>query len=118
MATERRNAGARPQRLRDWPFGAVGRRLLLEALLLDPQPEDGWRKKDLERHAGLSNGALELLVAGAVDLELARLEAGRIWVSKSPPPLALSLATVLRETRGLPDRDVRPLPRRRYGEPS
>ena len=31
--------GARGLHLRDWPFGGVGRRLLLEALLIDDQPD-------------------------------------------------------------------------------
>ena len=91
-AAEPRPAGARPLHLPDWPFGAVGRRLLLEALLTDRQPDAGWHRKELERRAGVSNGGLDVLLAGTVDLGLASITDGRILRAEKLPDLAEPLS--------------------------
>src|SRR3954471_12249300 len=114
MATRSRSAGARRLHLPDWPFGAVGRRLLLEALLDSPPPAGGWRKAELEQCTGVRNGGLDALLAGAVDLGLARVEDGRILVGDPAPTIAPPLLDVLRAAQALPDRPPRPLPRRPY----
>lgn len=112
--TESHRSGARVHELRDWPFGAVGRRLLLNALLLDEQPEDGWQIKSLEARVGVSNGGLDKLLGGAVDLGLAHVIDGRVRVPDARPPIAPPLMDVLRIAEGLPQRPPRPLPRRGY----
>jgi hypothetical protein len=109
-----RRPGARVLDLRDWPFGAVGRRLLLEALLLDPQPADGWTKQELEERVEVANGGLEKLLAGAVDLGLATVADGRVTQAPAPPPIAPPLMDVLRIAQGLPRRPPHPLSRRPY----
>lgn len=114
MATRSHSPGARPLHLPDWPFGAVGRRLLLQALLETPQPPGGWSRKQLEAHTGVRNGGLHNLLAGAVDLGLARVEDGRILAGDPPPTLAPALLDVLRAAQSLPDRPPHPLPKRAY----
>lgn len=109
-----RQRGKRPVHLRDWPFGAVGRRLLLEALLLDKQPDDGWTRKELETRVSVTNGGLDDLLAGAVDLGLADTSTGRIRPASGAPDLIDALARALRAAQDLPDRPARPLPRRPY----
>jgi hypothetical protein len=106
--------GARVVELRDWPFGAVGRRLLLEALLLDSQPADGWTRQMLEERVDVTNGGLEKLLAGAVDLGLATVAEGRVAQAQALPPIAPPLMDVLRIAQGLPHRPAHPLPRRPY----
>lgn len=120
-----RRRGARLVHLPDWPFGAVGRRQLLEALLLDRQPDGGWTKRGLEERVGVANGGLDDLLAGAIDLGLAGIEDGRIrrvaaideeqiLPPPSTPDLVGALSEALRAVRALPDRPVRALPRRPY----
>jgi hypothetical protein len=92
----------------------VVRRLLLEALLDTPQPPGGWRKSQLEERTGVRNGGLDALLAGAVDLGLARLEDGRIFVGEPSPTIAPPLLDVLRVAQALPDRPPLALPRRSY----
>jgi hypothetical protein len=107
-------SGARALELRDWPFGAVGRRMLLEALLLDPQPEKGWTKQALEARVLVTNGGLDKLLAGAVDLGLATINEGRVMGAADSPPIAPPLMEVLRIAQGLPHRPPHPLSRRPY----
>jgi hypothetical protein len=114
MPTRSHPLGARRLHLRDWPFGAVGRRLLIEALLDTPQPESGWRKTQLEERIGVRNGGLDVLLAGAVDLGLARVENGRILTGEPQPTIAPPLLDVLRAAQALPDRPPNALPRRPY----
>jgi hypothetical protein len=114
MTTEPNPPGARRVHLRDWPFGAVGRRLLLEALLDTPQPDGGWRKRELEERIGVRNSGLDGLLAGAVDLGLARVQGGRILVDNPAPGIAPPLLDVLRAARALPDRPPRVLSKRPY----
>ncbi len=109
-----RQRGKRPVHVRDWPFGAVGRRLLLEALLLDEQPADGWTRKELQNRIGVSNGGLDDLLTGAIELGLAEIGTGRIRAAAAAPDLIEALGGVLRAAQDLPDRPVRALPRRPY----
>jgi hypothetical protein len=84
--------GARELHLCDWPFGGVGRRLLLEALLIDEQPDDGWTKGDLETRAGVTNGGLKTVLPGAVQLGLVMQgDDGRWRVPKKLPAIAAAL---------------------------
>lgn len=109
-----RKRGKRPVHLRDWPFGAAGRRLLLEALLLDEQPVDGWTRIALQQRIGVTNGGLDDLLAGAVDLRLAEISAGRIHTTSAAPDLMAALGEALLAAQDLPDRPVHRLPPRPY----
>jgi hypothetical protein len=112
--TEKRR-GSRSIQIRDWPFGSRGRRLFLEAVLLDDPPASGWRKSDLERAAEVERGGADRLLEGATSLELVRLEDGR-WLPGSPPPrVARPLEQLVTLSRELPDAAIEPLPRRPYG---
>ena len=107
--------GARSIQIRDWPFGSRGRRLFLEAVLLGDAPEDGWRKADLERAAGVERGGADRLLEGAASLDLVRAEGGR-WRPGAPPPrVAGPLEQLVALSRELPDGPIRPLARRPYG---
>jgi hypothetical protein len=106
--------GAREVRLPDWPFGAVGRRLLLEALLRDPQPEKGWTKTALERRGRVERGGLDGVLAGALQLGLVRRDGDR-WRRTDPlPDIATPLAALLDHVQALPDEPIAPLPKRGY----
>jgi hypothetical protein len=100
--------------LRDWPFGAVGRRLLLEALLFDEQPERGWTKQALERKAEVQPGGLDEVLAGALELRLIEQHAGRWQRPGKLPPLAKPLKALIAATLDVPDKPIPPLPRRSY----
>lgn len=88
--------------------------MLLEALLIDPQPASGWAKQDLEARVQVTNGGLENLLAGAVDLGLATVADGRVSSAPHPPQIVPPLMEVLRIAQELPQRPARPLPRRSY----
>jgi hypothetical protein len=106
--------GARSLQIRDWPFGSRGRRLFLEAVLLDDPPPGGWRKADLERAAGVERGGADRLLEGAASLDLIR-HAGSRWQPGSPPPrVAGPLERLVALSRELPDGPIEPLPRRPY----
>lgn len=111
--TEKRR-GARPLEIRDWPFGSRGRRLLLEAVLLDPEPEGGWRKVELERAAAVERGGVDRLLEGASSLDLVRWDGGRWRRTSPPPPLAGPLEELVALSRLLPAAPAAPLPRRAY----
>jgi len=104
----------RELRLPDWPFGAVGRRLLLEALLLEKQPPKGWTKDALETRAEVVAGGLDEVLAGALQLRLIEQRDGR-WYRPSPlPPIAKPLKALVRATAQVPDQPIAPFPRRPY----
>ena len=111
--TEKRR-GSRALAVRDWPFGSRGRRLFLEAVLLEAPPPDGWRKTDLERAAGVERGGADRLLDGAVALGLLEPVAGRWDRGRSSPALEESLAALVAASRELPDAAIAPLPRRPY----
>lgn len=101
-------------RLPDWPFGATTRRLLLEALLLDRQPQGGWTKEKLEQRAQVNNGGLDAVLGGAVQLGLVERDGGR-WRRGDPlPPIAKPLRSLLKQSRSLPDEEIEPPPKRPY----
>jgi hypothetical protein len=106
--------GARTLHLPDWPFGAAGRRWLLNALLRREQPVDGWRKTELEARMGVANGALAPHLPGAVDLGLAVVRDGRVQRADDSGDLADILRALLERVDALPDRAPRPLTHRHY----
>jgi hypothetical protein len=110
-------SGARQLRLRDWPFGAVGRRLLLEALLLDEAeegPSGGWTKRALETRAGVATGGIDDVLAGALQLKLVERRNARWIRPEEQPGIAEPLIALLSVTRSLPDAAIQPIPRRNY----
>lgn len=107
--------GARELHLRDWPFGGVGRRLLLEALLIDEQPDDGWTKGELEARAGVTNGGLKTVLPGAVQLGLVRQgEDGRWHVPKKLPAIATPLRKLILAVVQAGDEPIPALGTRKY----
>lgn len=106
--------GARELHLPDWPFGAVGRRLLLEALLVDKQPKKGWTKGALEARAEVGAGGLDELLAGALQLKLIEQRDGRWHRPDDLPPIARPLKALVKVSADVPDAEIEPLPRRRY----
>jgi hypothetical protein len=113
--TDRRPRGARELHLPDWPYGAVGRRLVLEALLLDEQPGSGWSKSELERRARSRQGGIDKYLAGILAWGIASPEADGSWHRAEPSPtIASPLSELLALTRQAEDRPILPLPKRRY----
>ena len=111
--TEKRR-GSRPLSIRDWPFGSRGRRLFLEAVLLEVPPAAGWTKSDLERAASVERGGADRLIDGAVALDLLERVEGRWSPGRPSPELASPLGDLVRLSRGLADASIEPLPRRPY----
>jgi hypothetical protein len=105
---------ARTLHLRDWPFGAVGRRLLLQTLLLEASPEQGWSKRELEERVSVRPGGLDEVLAGAFHLRLIELRGRRWYAPEQAPQIASSLEAVVRASVALPDAPIPPLPARRY----
>lgn len=106
--------GSRALRTRDWPFGSRGRRLFLEAVLLEDAPSGGWRKVELERAAGVERGGADRLLEGAASLNLLVPGAGRWHLGEPAPALAGPLEQLVRLSRELPEDPIAPLPRRDY----
>ena len=109
--------GARELRLPDWPFGAVGRRLLLEALLLEEEqkmPDEGWTKSALEDMADVGSGGIDELLAGALQLKLIEHRDGRWRRPATRPHVAIPLLALVEATRSIPDDPIEPIPRRTY----
>lgn len=107
--------GARELHLCDWPFGGVGRRLLLEALLIDEQPDEGWTKGELETRAGVTNGGLKSVLPGAVQLGLVMQgDDGRWHVPKKLPAIATPLRKLALDVVQLGDEPIQALETRDY----
>jgi hypothetical protein len=107
--------GARELHLCDWPFGGVGRRLLLEALLIDEQPDDGWTKGELETRAGVTNGGLKTVLPGAAQLGLVfQGDDGRWHVPKKFPAIATPLRKLVLAAVQLGDAPIPALGTRDY----
>jgi hypothetical protein len=106
--------GPRELHLPDWPFGAVGRRLLLETLLLDKPPRTGWTKGELEQRAKVGAGGLDEVLAGALQLKLIEQNQGRWHMPKKLPPIARPLKALVTATANIPNDPIEPLPRRAY----
>jgi hypothetical protein len=114
MGRTEKARGSRSIQIRDWPFGSRGRRLFLQAVLLDEPPPGGWRKADLERAAEVERGGADRLIEGAASLDLLSAAGGR-WLPGAPPPrLAGPLERLVELSADLPDAPIRPLPRRPY----
>lgn len=114
MGRTEKARGPRSLGVRDWPFGSRGRRLFLEAVLIDEQPDRGWRKVDLERAAEVERGGVDRLLAGAGALGLVRWDGSR-WHADDPlPQVAEPLAHLVRLSRELPGHSIAVLPTRAY----
>ena len=94
--------------------GDGGRRLLLEALLLDKQPRKGWTKVALELRADVRPGGLDEVLAGALQLRLIEQRGGRWFRSHELPPIAKPLKALVAASANVPDARIPPLPRRPY----
>jgi hypothetical protein len=115
MVRTEQGRGARRLHIPDWPYGSVGRRLVLEALLLDSQPNAGWTKTALESRAGTRPGGIDLVLAGAVAWQLVERRDDGHWHRVEPfPKIAGVLENVLKLTRMARDEAIPPLPRRDY----
>jgi hypothetical protein len=110
----RRKRGARVLHGPDWPFGSNGRRLVIRALLCDPEPAQGWTKKALEQRAGLSKGAAEELLAGLLLWGVAVREGATFRAVRPLTPVAAALRTLLIEADAMPDKPVPTLAKRHY----
>lgn len=114
MSRTEKARGSRALQVRDWPFGSRGRRLFLEAVLLDPAPAGGWSKAELERAAEVERGGVDRLLAGGRALGLVRWD-GRQWHRGDPPPgVADPLEELVRLSRELPEESIAAVPKRPY----
>lgn len=115
VRTTQLSRGARELHLCDWPFGGVGRRLLLEAFLIDEQPDGGWTMGELEARAKVKNGGLKTVLPGAVQLGLVTQgDDGRWRVPKKLPAIARSLRKLAVAVADLGDTPIPPLEKREY----
>lgn len=91
------------QRLPDWLLGSRGKRRLLEALLLEEQPEDGWTRTQLARTAGQhAKARIDLYVRPLVRVELLIEDRTRYRLA-TDNRLAQPLRDLLTLVRQLPD---------------
>jgi len=114
MGRTKQPGGARQLQLHDWPFGAVGRRLLLDVVLRGPQPKRGWTKQALEGKTNVGTGGVDEVLAGAVQLGLLERRDERWMRPTTLPPIARPMRALLREADKLPSEAIRPLGRRAY----
>jgi len=114
MGRTEKPRGPRTLQVRDWPFGSRGRRLLLEAVLLEDPPPGGWRKVDLERAAGVERGGADRLLEGARSLGLLRFDGERWYLADPAPRLVVPLEQLVALSRELPDAAIEALPKRGY----
>lgn len=115
MWTDGRGRGSRKLHLPDWPYGAVGRRRLLEELLLAQPPADGWTKAALEERADTRPGGIDGLLAGALEWDLVSRAPDGLWRRPDvAPKIATPLSELLNLTRLAEDRPIAPLPKRPY----
>jgi hypothetical protein len=113
--TDSRERGSRKLHLPDWPYGAVGRRRLLEELLLATPPEGGWTKAALEERADTRPGGIDGVLAGALEWHLVSRASDGLWRRPDiAPKIATPLSELLNLTRLAPDRPIAPLPKRTY----
>jgi hypothetical protein len=98
---------ARPKaRLRDWLFGAPGKRRLLRVLLEEPVPTDGWREADLAGRAELhKKGSVDEHLAALAQLDLVEDSGGRYRLN-ARSPLVPPLRKLLRELNRVPNDEV------------
>ena len=114
MTRTEKQRGPRAVRLPDWPFGSNGRRLFLEAVLLNQAPESGWSKSELELMAAVERGGLDRLLAGASAIGLLHYEGANWSVCEPLPRLAMPLKELLKITRHLPDDEIPAIAKRTY----
>lgn len=99
-----RRQGAKPLTRRDWLFGSRPRRMALEALLAEG-PGEKWSKARLARAADVSpHGGIDEHVEGFVQIGLIERRDGGYALADPPPPYLDSLAALLAQLHGLPDR--------------
>lgn len=114
----RTERGARPLAAGDWPFGAVGRRLFLRAILLEKQPATGWTKSALEKRVGVERGGVDRFLDGASSLELVKRDGSR-WRRVDPPPeIASPITKLVKLAEELSDRPIKPTRKRKYAKRS
>jgi hypothetical protein len=93
-------------RVRDWLFGAPGKRRLLRVLLEDPAPAGGWREAELAGRAELhKKGSVDEHLGALMQLELVEPLDGRYRVNEGSrllPPLR----RLLHELDFVPDDEV------------
>jgi hypothetical protein len=95
----------RPARLRDWVFGSTGKRLVIAALLAEP--ERRWSKQALADAAGVHRkGGVNGHVVALSQLGLLRRR-GNQWAFVADHELADPLALLLETLERLPDRRLR-----------
>jgi hypothetical protein len=93
-------------RLRDWLFGAAGKRRLLRVLLDEKAPAAGWREAELAGRAGLhKKGSVDEHLAALAQLDLVDASGGRYRLN-ARSPLLPPLRKLLRELDRLPDDEV------------
>jgi hypothetical protein len=93
----------RPARLRDWVFGSTGKRLLLAALLAEP--ERRWSKQALADAAGVHRkGGVDGHVLALRQLGLLKRRRGGSWAFVVDHELVDPLARLLEAIDRLPDR--------------
>jgi hypothetical protein len=92
-------------RLRDWLFGAGGRRRLLEILLRDPSR--AWTQTELAREADLTlKGSVDEHLLALRQLKLIRVRGGRFRLDPGNPLLA-PIRDLLRALEDVPDVKLR-----------
>ena len=114
MGRTEKARGSRALSIRDWPFGSRGRRLFLEALLLDAPPPEGWRKSELEAQVEVERGGVDRLLAGAAAVGLVEID-GHRWLPVQPAPtIAVPLSELTQSAGQLSEQSIAPLPKRSY----
>jgi hypothetical protein len=92
-------------RLRDWVFGAGGRRRLLEVLLRDPSR--AWTQAELAREAELTlKGSVDEHLLALRQLKLIRIRGGRFRVDTSNV-LVVPIRDLLNALENVPDATLR-----------
>jgi hypothetical protein len=95
----------RPARLRDWVFGSTGKRMLLRALL--DQPDRQWSKQALAIAAGVHpKGGVDGHVHALRQLGLLRPRRGGRWAFVPDSALVEPLRRLLDALDGVPDRPL------------
>lgn len=94
-------------RLRDWLFGAPGKRRLLRVLLEEQAPSKaGWRESELAARAGLhKKGSVDEHLAALDQLAVIEAAEGRYRINLANP-LVPPLRKLLRELEHVPDDEV------------
>jgi hypothetical protein len=99
--------GRSKARLRDWLFGAGGKRRLLRVLLELSEPVGGWRESELASRAELhKKGSVDEHLAALEQLDLVDASGGRYRVNASCP-LAAPLRELLQMLDSVPDEELR-----------